>query len=499
MEQSIAIRDLFAGIAWEGKGAAPLEALVTTGLEYDSRRVTPGVLFFAFQGSREDGRQYAADALARGAVAAVGETAAPSGYAGPWIRVPHLRQALALASRRFYGALDERLHLTGVTGTNGKTTTTYLVDAIWRQAGYRSGLIGTIQYRIGDEILPAVNTTPESLDLHRLMARLAAAGGSHLTLEVSSHALELRRVSGLRFQTAAFTNLTRDHLDFHITMERYFAAKRRLFEGADAPPPRNVVLNADDAWSRRIPAPPGAQVWWYGLTEAAQVRAVDIRSHLGGLDLSIVYDGRRVPVRSPLAGRVNVYNLLAAFCCGLAGGVPGDVAAAGLAACAAVPGRLERVDEGQPFGVFVDYAHTDDALRNVVAALREITRGRVITLFGCGGDRYRDKRPLMGQAAGEASDFVVLTSDNPRSEDPLAIINDALVGLRRTDVPHAVEPDRAAAIRRAISEAASGDVVLLAGKGHETYQAAGGRMIPFDDREVARAVLRSFGYRKERP
>jgi UDP-N-acetylmuramoyl-L-alanyl-D-glutamate--2,6-diaminopimelate ligase len=259
-----------------------------------------------------------------------------------------------------------------------------------------------------------------------------------------------------------------------------------------------VVLNADDPWSRRIPAPPGAQVWWYGLTEAAQVRAADIRSHLGGLDLSIVYEGRRVPVRSPLVGRVNVYNILAAFCCGLAGGVSGDVAAAGLASCAAVPGRLERVDEGQPFGVFVDYAHTDDALRNVVAALREITAGRVITLFGCGGDRDRDKRPLMGQAAGEASDFVVLTSDNPRSEDPLAIINDALVGLRRTDVPHAVEPDRAAAIRRAISEAASGDVVLIAGKGHETYQAAGGRTIPFDDREVARAVLRSFGYRKER-
>ncbi|MFN0171987.1 MAG: UDP-N-acetylmuramoyl-L-alanyl-D-glutamate--2,6-diaminopimelate ligase [Bryobacteraceae bacterium] len=498
MAQPIQLQRLLKGIDWSAPGSRVSPDLPIQGLEFDSRLVTPGSLFFAFQGKRADGRTFTADALAKGAVAVVAGTPPPEGFAGPWIVVPHLRRALAVAAKEFYGRLDEKLRLTGVTGTNGKTTTCYLIDSILRRAGMRTGLVGTIQYRVGDEILDAVNTTPESLEFHRLLARVESIGGTHVTAEVSSHALELGRVYGMYFDVGVFMNLTRDHLDFHGDMESYFAAKRRLFEGAGAPPPRVMVLNADDAYARRIAPAAGSSTVWYGLGKEAAVRAVEVTPSLQGLRFEIEREGRRTPVESPMAGRVNVYNLLAAYATGLALGVSHEMAIAGIADCGAVPGRFERVDEGQPFGVFVDYAHTDDALRNVLATARELTHGRVITVFGCGGDRDREKRPLMGQAAGQGSDFVVLSSDNPRSEDPLAIINDALVGLRRTDVRHVVEPDRATAIRKAIEEASAGDVVVLAGKGHETYQVLKDRTIEFDDRQVARRVLRGFGYARER-
>ncbi len=498
MAQPIPLQRLFEGIDWSDTGSGLAPNLPILGLEFDSRRVAPGGLFFAFQGKWTDGRRFAVDALAKGAVAVVAESARPEGFRGPWIRVPHLRRALAVAAKAFYGRLDEKLHLTGVTGTNGKTTTCFLIDSILRRAGFRTGLVGTIQYRVGEEILSAVNTTPESLELHRLLDRVDSIGGTHVTMEVSSHALELGRVYGVSFEVGVFTNLTRDHLDFHGDMDRYFAAKRRLFEGAGAPPPPVMVLNVDDLYAKRIPLPAGSSAVWYGLGKEAAVRAVDVTLSLEGLRFELEREGRRTTVRSPLAGRVNVYNILAAWSAAMALDVSEDAAAAGVADCTAVPGRFERVDEGQPFGVFVDYAHTDDALRNVLATARELTRGRVITVFGCGGDRDREKRPLMGQAAGLGSDFVVLTSDNPRSEDPLAIINDALVGLRRTDVRHVVEPDRTAAIRKAIGEASAGDVVVLAGKGHESYQILKDRTIDFDDRDVARGILRGFGFGRER-
>ncbi|MEO7649331.1 MAG: UDP-N-acetylmuramoyl-L-alanyl-D-glutamate--2,6-diaminopimelate ligase, partial [Bryobacteraceae bacterium] len=309
------------------------------------------------------------------------------------------------------------------------------------------------------------------------------------------HALALGRVFGVRFHTAVFTNLTRDHLDFHVTMEEYFAAKSLLFTGAGAPPPRFAVINADDPSSRQIPMTSGTEVIRYGLNKRAGVRAVNISSTIRGLRFDVEAGGETWPVESNLVGRINVYNVLAAVSTGISLGLSQDVIAAGIAKCEAVPGRFERVDAGQPFGVIVDYAHTDDALRNTIAVARGITSQRVITLFGCGGDRDRSKRPLMGQAAGENSDFVILTSDNPRSEDPLAIMNDALVGLRRFDTPHVIEPDRATAIRRAIREAREGDIVILAGKGHETYQVLKDRTIDFDDRVVAREVLHDFGYR----
>lgn len=465
------------------------------GIAYDSRKTGPGYLFFAFRGKNADGRAFAAQALERGAVAVVSESPKPEGFAGPWIQVEHGRRALALASRVFYGCPDEQLSITGITGTNGKTTTSYLLDSVFREAGKTTALVGTIECRIAEQSITAVNTTPESADLFKLFADLKEAGGSHVTMEVSSHGLALGRVYGIRFHTAVFTNLSRDHLDFHGTMEDYFAAKRTLFEGAGAPPPAIAVLNADDPYSREIPVAAGTEVFRYGLGEDAAVRAVNVSSGFDGLRFEIRCGGECYPVTSPLPGLMNVYNILAAWTVAKAGGIAPETIARGIAACRAVPGRFEKVEAGQPFLVAVDYAHTDDALRNVISVARSLNPRRVITLFGCGGDRDRTKRPVMGSVAGSLSDYVVLTSDNPRSEDPLAIMNDAMVGLCRHDAPYHAEPDREKAIRFALAQAGPGDIVILAGKGHETYQILKERTIAFDDREVARRVLEEMGYR----
>jgi UDP-N-acetylmuramoyl-L-alanyl-D-glutamate--2,6-diaminopimelate ligase len=469
--------------------------------------VEKGFLFFAFPGARVDGRAFARQAVERGAVAIVSElppaseSASESGNEtrAPWIQVEHGRRALALAAKTFYGKQDKHLNLTGITGTNGKTTTSYLVDSILRADGKTTMLAGTIEYHLGSKVLPAANTTPESLDLHRMFAELRGMAGKnatpYATMEVSSHALALGRVYGLNFHTAVFTNLTQDHLDFHHTMEDYFAAKQLLFIGSGSPPPRAAVINQDDEWGRKLAAAStSAMTMTYGLGSDSAIRARHIHSGFGGLRFDVSYEKLRFEVRSPLIGRINVYNILAACGTALSYGISPATIARGIENCGGVPGRFERVDEGQPFAVVVDYSHTDDALRNAISVARSLEPKRVITLFGCGGDRDRTKRPLMGQAAGQLSDLVILTSDNPRSEDPLQIMNDALVGLRRTDTRTIVEPDRATAIRKAVEEARAGDIVLLAGKGHETYQIFRDRTIHFDDREVAREALRSFGF-----
>lgn len=487
------LAQLLSGIRTVAPTPAAVAASEITGLDYDSRRIEPGWVFFAFPGAKVDGRKFAASAMERGAVAVVSELPAPDDWNAPWIQVDDGRAALAQAARNFYGSPDRRLAVTGITGTNGKTTTAFITDEMLRAAGRTTALVGTIEYRMGTKKMPAVNTTPESLDLYRLFHALEEAGGTHVTMEVSSHALALGRVDGMTFHTAVFTNLTRDHLDFHQTMEKYFAAKSLLFRPASGAAPKWAAINHDDVWGRRIDAAVETRVLWYGMETGATVRARDIKMNFEGVRFTVDTESGSFPVHSPLVGRMNVYNILAAVSAGLSYGLTHEEIAHGVAECGAVPGRFERIREGQPFLVVVDYAHTDDALRNVISVARELAPKRVITLFGCGGDRDRSKRPLMGMAAGELSDFVVLTSDNPRSEDPLDIMNDALVGLRRTDTPHAVEPDREKAIRVALHEAGPGDVVILAGKGHETYQIIGPKTIHFDDREVARTVLREMG------
>lgn len=488
------VRDVLSGVRVKAPIPAQIDHSEVAGLEYDSRKVGRGFLFFAFPGARVDGRVFAAQAMERGAIAVVSELEPPEGFAGPWILVEHGRKALATAARNFYHAPDERIGVTGITGTNGKTTTSYLVDSVLRAAGRTTALIGTIEYHVAGRRMPAANTTPESLDVFQIFRELVDAGGHNATMEVSSHGLALGRAYGIRFHTAVFTNLTRDHLDFHGTMEEYFAAKRLLFAPEDRPAPAWAVLNADDEYARRIEPPAASRRLWYGFGAEAEYRAEDVEFSFEGLRFRLNARGQQFDIASPLVGRHNVYNILAAICTGITYDIDMATISKGIAECRSVPGRFERVDLGQPFLVVVDYAHTDDALRNLIAVARALKPKRVITLFGCGGDRDRTKRPLMGMAAAESSDFVVLTSDNPRSEDPLDIINDALVGVRRFDTPHVVEPDRAKAIRIAIQNAERGDIVLIAGKGHEPYQVLKDQIIHFDDREAAAEVLRGFGY-----
>ena len=462
------------------------------GLDYDSRRVAKDFLFFAFRGQHADGCAFARQVLEKGALAIISEVECPADFdPAVWIQVEHGRRALATAARVMAGAPDGRIGITGITGTNGKTTTSYVLDSILRAAGKTTALIGTIEYQVGGEKRNAINTTPESLDLYRILTELESIDGTHATVEVSSHALALGRVYGVHFHTAAFTNLTQDHLDFHGTMEAYFAAKQMLFE---RPNLQYAVVNWDDEAGRRLRTCGSTKLISYGLGKDVSMRACNIGSTFQGLRFEIRFEGERIPIASRLIGHINVSNILAACGAGRSFGIGWDTIVRGVAACAGVPGRFERVDEGQPFLVVVDYAHTDDALRNTIRVARELGPKRVLTLFGCGGDRDRNKRPLMGSAAGELSDFVVLTSDNPRSEDPLDIINDALVGLRRHDTPHAIEADREKGIRRIIEEAQAGDIVILAGKGHETYQIVKDNRISFDDRESARGALRSLGY-----
>ena len=472
-----------------------------SGIEYDSRRVKPGSVFVAMRGESSDGNEFIDQAIAAGAVAIVTDSATENPRQGvSWAQVPHGRRALARLSENFYKRPAERLAITGITGTNGKSTTAFLVEAILAAAGRKSALVGTIEYHVAGRVLPAPHTTPEPLELSRILAEALGEGATEAVMEVSSHALAQQRVYGVPFDVAVFTNLTRDHLDYHHSMDEYFAAKEILFKGCGTEPPRAAMVNTDDEYGQRLAAlaRKHSSVMSYGWSRGDfHAERVEITSRGTRFDLATPEGA--VPLFSPLIGRVNVYNVLAAAGAALARGCNQQAIASGVAALERVPGRFERVDCRQPFTVVVDYAHTDDALRNLTALAREFVqqaglKGRVITVFGCGGDRDRAKRPLMGEAAGRGSDFVVLTSDNPRSEDPVSIMNDALVGLQRSGTKYKKEPDRRAAIALAIREAGPGDIVLLAGKGHEKVQMTRDGPIPFDDVEVARQVLTEAGY-----
>ena len=489
------VAELLRGVP--GLENPPINDREITSLAYDSRRVQPGSFFFAIQGEKADGNDFVGSAIERGAVAIASERPAPSGREQVWVRVPNARRALATAALAFYSHPDERLKLVGITGTNGKTTTTYLLESIFQAAGMPCGVFGTIEYRFAGRTVPAINTTPESLDLISNLAELADAGGQAAAMEVSSHALAQERVWGIQFSAAVFTNLTQDHLDYHKDFEHYFAAKRRLFEGIGTPPPKLAVINREDPWGRRLLELSLPRTITYGMNSTSQVRVKSSALNPDGIHATLVTPLDSVEISSSLLGRANLMNILSATATAVGLGIAAEKVSEGIAALKTVPGRLERVDEGQPFLVLVDYAHTDDALRNVLGTARALAKNRLIVIFGCGGDRDRAKRPLMGEAAGSLSDLAVLTSDNPRSEDPLRIMSDALVGLQKTGKPYLLEADRTAAIRQALSQAHEGDVIVLAGKGHETYQILRDRTIAFDDREVAAMVLRELGYSKK--
>jgi len=476
------------------------------GVDYDSRRIRPGFVFVAMKGETSDGNRFIDQAIAAGAVAIVTDSATEPPRPGiAWAQVPHGRRALARLSANFYKRPAERIANTGITGTNGKSTTAFIIESILQAAGRKTALIGTIEYHVAGKILPAPHTTPESLELNQLLAEGLSQGVTESVMEVSSHALDQQRIFGIPFDVAVFTNLTRDHLDYHGTMDKYFQAKQILFEGCGTEPPRAAVLNIDDESARQLlnlSTKKSSEVLTYGLT-AGDFHAESVEITSRGTRFQMVTPAGKLAMWTPLIGNVNVYNTLAAAAAGHCRNCPSEAIIQGIANLTHVPGRFERVDCGQPFTVAVDYAHTDDALRNLTTLAHDFVaraglKGRVITLFGCGGDRDRTKRPLMGEAAGKGSDFVVLTSDNPRSEDPLAIINDAVVGLQKCGAKYTTEPDRRKAIALAIKQAGPGDIVLLAGKGHEKTQTTKEGSIPFDDVAVAHDVLASLGYESDR-
>ena len=473
------------------------------GISYDSRKVTPGGIFVAVPGLKQDGRRYVPEALARGAAAVVVEGADPlPGGTTARILVPSAREALALIAAAYFGHPSRALTLVGITGTNGKTTTSFLVEALFRAAGHKTGLIGTIQYRVGDEVQDAGQTTPEAVELQSLLARMRGAGVTAVAMEVSSHALALHRVDGTEFDVAVFTNLTQDHLDFHGTMEEYRRAKSRLFAllAAAGKERRPAVINADDPAGASMVDGLGLGTLRFAMRAPADIMPREVESGMGGIRMEVETPAGPVAVHSPLVGEHNVMNLLGAVGVGLALGMaPGAIGPA-LGTVRSVPGRFERVEAGQPFLVAVDYAHTPDALARTLATARKLLtgQGRLAVVFGCGGDRDRGKRPLMGEIAVRLADRVWVTSDNPRTERPEAILDEIAAGIARARAGldrHVTIPDRKAAIRAALGWARAGDVVVIAGKGHETYQIVGSEVLPFDDREIARRVLGSEGPR----
>jgi UDP-N-acetylmuramoyl-L-alanyl-D-glutamate--2,6-diaminopimelate ligase len=465
------LRELLSGL--KTRSAAGDLDVEVRGLAYDSRRVQPGDLFFAIRGERLDGTQFIPSAIRNGAVAV--------------IEIDDDREVMAEIAASFYGHPTKELHLIGVTGTNGKTTTTFIIESILKAAGRPAALLGTIEYRGPGFDAAAERTTPEAPDLEKLFRQVADAGWKYAVMEVSSHAIAMKRVEALHFEIAVFTNLSRDHLDFHGDMESYFAAKRKLFEGLHDEKPRVMVLNADDPRFAQLRSIDPERVISYGIEVAADI--IPIRYEFGPetTDVTFKTPTGEIETRTTLLGRPNLLNIGAAIGVATALGVPPDAIARGIENLRCVPGRFETITEGQPFRVIVDYAHTDDALTRVLSFAREITTGRLIVVFGCGGDRDKTKRPLMGAAAAKSSDEAIVTSDNPRSEDPMTIIQEILEGMKGAN--YRVEADRREAIRIALAEAKAGDTVLIAGKGHEAYQTIGATSHPFDDRLVAKELL----------
>ena len=494
----IKLSALLAGV----EADAPVEsgALEIRQVACDSRKVQAGGLFFALHGAKTDGNAFVRDAIARGATAIASEDSPPAELPGglpanvAWIRVREARKALAATAANFFGHPAKALRLVAVTGTNGKTTTTSVIDAIVKASGAKTGLFGTIAYHTPRGEYPAPNTTPESVDLQGAFAEIRDAGGRYAVLEASSHSLAMDRLWGCHFAAAVFTNLTREHMDYHKTFEDYFAAKRRLFQGTGAGAPDVAIVNGDDGYGKRL-AGLAKKTVTYGLESGADLTAKKFQLTFSGLSFTAQTPKGKVQVASRLVGRINVYNILAAIGAAQALELPNDVIETGIRGLESVSGRFQRIDLGQSFFLVVDYAHTDDALENLIRTARELNpKGRIITLFGCGGGKDRTKRPVMGEVAGRLGDLTILSNDNPKTEDPLKIISDIVVGLQKTNGKYLIEPDREKAIGLAMDEARAGDIVLLAGKGHENYQILADRTLEFDDREQARRALRQRGY-----
>lgn len=466
---------------------------IATDVTHDSRQAGEGTLFAAIKGATVDGHRFVDDVMRRGSVGIISEFDPPPEFSGAWIKVSDARQALAKAAAVINGNPSHQLDLVGITGTNGKTTTTYLCFALAEAAGKKGAMLTTVEYRIGEKSEEAVRTTPEASDTNRFLREAVDAGCTSAVMETSSQAIDLHRCDSLRFKVAVFTNLTRDHLDYHLTMENYYDAKKKLFDGRLGEKPGSSVINIDDEWGAKLAAElraAGDRVVTFSQRGTADLSASNIEvSLIRGTSFDVSTPVGDVHITSPLVGKPHVYNMLAAMATALELGHDLDSIVKGLSTCVGAPGRFERVPHEGDFAVVVDYAHTDDALLNTLKTAKDLTDGRIITVFGCGGDRDRTKRKPMGEIAGEYSDLAIITSDNPRNEDPLKIIAEIEVGVKEKNVKYVKIPDRREAIGRAVAEARSNDVVIIAGKGHENYQIIGSDKFHFDDREVAAEAL----------
>ena len=499
MRRSVATRSKSLGTLFQDTGVElPLGVaeVEVRQIACDSRKVQPRSLFFALRGAKADGNEFVRDAAGRGAIAIASENPAPAALPPgvAWIPVREERKALATVAANFFDHPANALHLVAVTGTNGKTTTTSLIDSMVKASGAKTGLFGTIAYHTPAGDYPAPNTTPESVDLQGFLAEIRDTGGTFAVLEASSHSLTMDRLWGCHFQATVFTNLTREHMDYHKTFEDYFAAKRQLFSGTGGGTPEVAVINTDDEWGKKLAGIAKSTVS-YGLESGADITTKKFQLTFSGLSFAAQTPNGKLHISSSLVGRINVYNILAAIGAAQALGFSNETIETGISNLQSVAGRFQRIDLGQPFLVIVDYAHTDDALENLIRTARELApKGRVITLFGCGGEKDRTKRPVMGEVTGRLSDLTILTNDNPRKEDPLKIISDIIVGLQKTSGKYLIEPDREKAIAMAVDEARAGDIVLLAGKGHETEQILADQKLDWDDGEMARRALRERGF-----
>ncbi len=465
------------------------------GLSYSSRKIQPGYMFAALKGQKTDGSRFIGKALQNGAVAVLSDKPKPPDFGKSWIHASDAREALALCAANFYSHPSRKMKVVGITGTKGKTTLTYILEEILKKAELHPGVIGTISYRGPNMEVSAERTTPEAPDIQRIMSEMVAHGVTHCLIEVSSHALELKRVIGIGFDVVVFTNLSGDHLDFHHSMEKYFEAKKKLFFLNQKK--RMAVVNTDDPWGKKLISEIHMGVITYGIDSAAVIRGEKYKLSEKGIELGVRYPGGTFVLRSPLLGKPNLYNILASVTVALTLNISPTAIKEGIASIQGVPGRFEKIKNSLGLQIFVDYAHTDDALRNLLQTVREQNPRRILLVFGAGGDRDRTKRARMGKVAGALADWTIITSDNPRSEDPLSIIAEIEKGIRETgEKKYEIQPDRKKAIEQALAMGEKGDYILVAGKGHEDYQIIGDKIIPFKDAEVIEEILQKMEERK---